>query len=103
MGLKNVEHEYIVCKVFPETFESKDYTWYFTQPTSSITSWYQFENTFLEKFVDDKTLEYLVMGLARIKMEPTKKVKHFNQRFLTLENKIPHDSMPTENLQIYIM
>ena len=42
MRLRNVEHEYIVCKVFPDTFERKDYTSYFTQPTSSITSWDQF-------------------------------------------------------------
>ena len=40
------------------------------------------------------------MELSRIKMELKDKFKHFNQIFLTLENKIPNDSMPTKNLQI---
>jgi hypothetical protein len=33
-----------------------------------------------------------------MKMNHKEKVKDFNQRFLTLKNKIPADSMPTENL-----
>ena len=33
-----------------------------------------------------------------MKMNPTEKVKDFNQSFLTLKNKIPTESMPVENL-----
>jgi hypothetical protein len=35
-----------------------------------------------------------------MKMNQKEKVKDFNQRFLTLKNKIPTDSMPAENLII---
>jgi hypothetical protein len=38
------------------------------------------------------------MELSSLKMNPKEKVKDFNQRFLTLKNKIPVDSMPAENL-----
>jgi hypothetical protein len=40
------------------------------------------------------------MELSNMKMNPKEKVKDFNQRFLTLKNKIPADSMPAENLVI---
>jgi hypothetical protein len=38
------------------------------------------------------------MELSSLKMNPKEKVKYFNQRFLTLKNRIPTDSMPVENL-----
>jgi hypothetical protein len=38
------------------------------------------------------------MELSSLKMNPKEKIKDFNQRFLTLKNRIPVDSMPTENL-----
>jgi hypothetical protein len=38
------------------------------------------------------------MELSSLKMNPKKKIKHFNQRFLTLKNQILVDSMPAENL-----
>jgi hypothetical protein len=55
---------------------------------------------FLEKFEDDKSPEVLVMELSSLKMNPKEKIKDFNQRFVTLKNRIPTDSMPTENLII---
>jgi hypothetical protein len=38
------------------------------------------------------------MELSSLKMNPKEKIKDFNQRFLTLKNRIPMDSMPAENL-----
>ena len=38
------------------------------------------------------------MELSNLKMNPKEKVKEFNQRFFTLKNKIPADSMPAESL-----
>ena len=61
-------------------------------------SWDKFESCFLEKFGDDKSPEVLVMELSSLKMNPKEKIKYFNQRFLTLKNWIPMDSMPAENL-----
>jgi hypothetical protein len=63
-------------------------------------SWEKFESFFLEKFGDGKPPEVLVMDLSSLKMNPKEKVKDFNQRFLTLKNRIPTDSMPAESLII---
>jgi hypothetical protein len=48
----------------------------------------------LEKFGDGKPLEVLVMDISNLKMNAKEKFKDFNQRFLTLKNRIPADSMP---------
>jgi hypothetical protein len=93
--LQSVEHEDFVCSLFPYTFEGNASTWYFVQQPQTIVSWDKFEACFLEKFRDEKSPEVLVMELSSIKMNPKEKVKDFNQRFLTLKNKILVDSMPT--------
>jgi hypothetical protein len=98
--LRNIEHEDVMCRLFPYTFEGNASTWYFSQQPQTIVSWDRFETFFLEKFGDDKSLEVLVMELSNMKMNPKEKVKDFNQRFLTLKNKIPTESMPAENLII---
>jgi hypothetical protein len=98
--LRNVEHEDVVCRLFPYTFEGNASTWYFSQQPRTITSWEKFESIFLEKFEDGKPLEVLAMDLSNLKMNAKEKVKDFNQRFLTLKNRIPTDSMPAESLVI---
>ena len=54
----------------------------------------------MENFRDGKPPEVLVMDLSSLRMNPKEKFKDFNQRFLTLKNRIPTDSMPTESLII---
>jgi len=98
--LRNVEHEDIMCRLFPYTFEGNSSMWYFSQQPQIIVSWDMFETFFLEKFGDDKSPEVLVMELSNMKMNPKEKVKDFNKIFLTLKNKIPTESMPVENLTI---
>jgi hypothetical protein len=98
--LRNVEHEDVVCRLFPYTFEGNASTWYFAQQPRTIASWEKFESIFLEKFGDGKPPEVLVMDLSNLKMNAKEKVKDFNQRFLTLKNRIPTDSMPAESLVI---
>jgi hypothetical protein len=53
-----------------------------------------------KKFGDGKPPEVLVMDLSNLRMDAKEKVKDFNQRFLTLKNRIPTDSMPAESLVI---
>jgi hypothetical protein len=84
--LCNVEHEDVVCRLFPYTFEGNASTWYFSQQPHTIMSWENFESCFLEKFGDNKPPEVLVMDLSSLKMNPKEKVKDFNQIFLTLKN-----------------
>jgi hypothetical protein len=86
MRLRNVEHEYIVYRLFPYTFEGNASTWYFAQQPHTIVSWENFESCFLEKFRDGKPPEVLVMDLSNLRMNPKEKVKDFNQIFLTLKN-----------------
>ena len=99
-GVLDVEHEDVVCRLFPYTFEGKASTWYFSLTAGSITSWNKFDLTFMNKFGDDKTPAALVLELSRIHMETKEKVKDFNQRFLTLRNKIPATSRPAEDVTI---
>jgi hypothetical protein len=66
--LCNVEHEDVVCRLFPYTFEGNASTWYFAQQPHTIVSWEKFQSCFLEKFVDGKPPEVLVMDLSNLKM-----------------------------------
>jgi hypothetical protein len=52
--LRNVEHEDVVCRLLPYTFEGNASTWYFSQHPHTIVSWEKFESCFLEKFGDAK-------------------------------------------------
>lgn len=47
--LMGVQHEDVVCRLFPYTFEGKDSMWYFSLRQGSITSWAQFEAAFMHK------------------------------------------------------
>jgi len=98
--LLNVRHGDVICRLFPYTFTSKASAWYFTLPQGSITSWNMFEEIFLKKYGDDKTPADLVMELSRMKIEPKERVKDFNQRFLTLRDKIPPILRPAEEVTI---
>jgi len=79
-------------------FEVKASMWYFSLTPRLIPSWKYFQTTFHGKFGDDKTPTKLVLELSRIKMDPKEKMKDFNQRFLTLENKISLTSRPTNDV-----
>lgn len=74
----NVEHEDVVCIIFPYTFEGNASTWYFSQHPQTIVSWDKFETCFLEKFGDYKSPELLVMELSILKMNLKEKLKDFN-------------------------
>jgi hypothetical protein len=63
-----VEHEEVVCRLFPYTFEGEASTWYFSLTTGSITSWYNFEKLFMKTFGDEKSPTSLVLELSRIRM-----------------------------------
>ena len=62
--LLDVEHEDVVCRIFPYTFEGKASTWYFSLTAGSITSWKEFDLAFMNMFGDDKTPAALVLEFA---------------------------------------
>jgi hypothetical protein len=67
--LRNVEHEDVVCRLFPYTFEGNASTWYFAQQPRTIASWEKFESIFLEKFGDGQTSGSLSHGSFKFKNE----------------------------------
>jgi hypothetical protein len=67
--LINLQHEDVIYRIFPYTFENKASTWYFSLAQASINSCNSFETNFKEKFGEDKNPTNLVLDLSRIKME----------------------------------
>jgi hypothetical protein len=61
----NVQHEDVVCRLFPYTFENSASTWYFNLPVGSITSWMKFQKDFLDKFAEETTTGDLMAELFR--------------------------------------
>jgi hypothetical protein len=100
--LMNVQHEYVVCRLFPYTFEKSASTWYFNLPVGSITSWTKFQKEFLDKFAEETTTGALMAELFVTTMSSKEKVKDFNQRFTTILNKFQPEAKPTQELQIEV-
>jgi hypothetical protein len=46
--LQSVEHEDVVCILFPYTFGGNSSTWYFSHQSQTIVYWDKFETFFLE-------------------------------------------------------
>ena len=98
LRLLYLQHEYVVCRLFPYTFVGQTSTWFFSLAARSIVSWQQFETTFLNQFGDDRTSRVLVLELSRMRFDKKDKVKNFNQRFINLFNRIP--KRPVESIQV---
>jgi hypothetical protein len=98
----NVQNEYVVCRLFPYTFENSTSTWYFNLPVGSITRWTKFQKDFLDKFAKETTTGALMAEIFTATMSPKEKVKDFNQRFTTILNKFQPKSKPTQELQIEV-
>ena len=91
----NVQHEDVVCRIFPYTFENLASMWYFNLPLGSITSWTKFQKDFLDKFAEETTTGDLMAELFAATMSLKEKVKDFNQRFTTILKKFQPESRPT--------
>jgi hypothetical protein len=100
--LMNVQHEDLVFRIFPYTFENSSSTWYFNFPLGYITSWTKFQKYFLDKFVEDTTRGALMVEIFSTTMSPKEKVKYFNQWFTTILNKFQPEAKPTQELQIEV-
>ena len=50
LELLNIEHEDVVCILFPHAFEPKASSWFFSLQPNSITNWDSFERAFKRKF-----------------------------------------------------
>jgi hypothetical protein len=100
--LMNIQHEDVVCKLFPYTFENLASTWYFNLLVGSITNWTKFQKEFLEKFAEKSTTGALMDKLFTATMTPKERVKVFNQIFINILNKFQCATKPTQELQIEV-
>jgi hypothetical protein len=100
--LMNIQHEDVVCRLFPYMFENSSSTWYFNLPVGSITSWTKFQKDFLDKFVEETTTGALMAELFIATMTPKERVKDFNQRFMTILNKFQPVEKLAQELQIKV-
>ena len=89
LRLLDVQHEYVVCILFPYTFVGQASTWFFSLAPGSIVSWEQFETSFLNQFGYDRTSGMFFLELSRMRCDKKDKIKYFNQRFINLLNRIP--------------
>ena len=88
LNLMNVEHEDVVCRLFPHTLQGKDTKWFFNLAPGSMTSWQKIEDAFMAQFSNEETPGILSLELSGIRMDDNEKIKDFNQRFITLLNRI---------------
>jgi hypothetical protein len=93
-----VQHEDVVCGLFPYTFVGQASTWFFSLAPGSIASWQQFETAFISQFGDDKTSGIMVLELSRMRCDKKDRIKDFNQRFINHLNRIPEK--PIESIQV---
>ena len=98
LRLSDVQHEDVVCRLFPYTFVGQASTWFFSLAPRSIASWQQFETTFSSQFRDDKTSGMMVLELSRMRCDRKYRIKYFNQRFINHLNRIPEK--PAESIQV---
>ena len=64
-----VEHEDVVCQLFPHTFEAKASAWYFGLQGNLITNWDTFERVFKVKFGSQQTTATLMKELFALRMD----------------------------------
>ena len=67
MNLNGFSHEDVVIRLFPYTFQGSAGSWYFSLPAGSIRNWDTFEEIFLAKFGDDRTIASLINDLSNLK------------------------------------
>jgi len=76
--LLNVQHEDVVCMLFPYNFSGRASTFYFILLVGSISDLDDFERLFIRKFGERKMTASLHKELGAIKMDKKEKVKYFN-------------------------
>lgn len=99
INFNEVVEEDAVIRLFPYTLQGVAGSWYFSLPSSSINSWDAFQEQFLTKFGDDRSMTTLINDLSNLKAEPKEPIKDFKSRFNKLLNKIPATSKPSDEIQ----
>ena len=69
-----VEHEDVVCRIFPHTLKGKETSWYFSLQANSNTDKDTFKRMFKNKFCIQRTTVVLMKELLALKKEKNEKV-----------------------------
>ena len=97
--LKGVTKEDVVVRIFPYTLQGSAGSWYFSLPSGSNTSQNIFQEQFLTKYDDDRSVATLINDLSNLRTKSKEPIKEFNSRFNKLLNKIPIASKPTKQVR----
>lgn len=89
MNLNGVSQKDVVIIFFLYTFQGSARSWYFPLPARSIRDWDPFQEVFLAKFGDDRTIASLINDLSNLKANSDERIKDFNSIFNKFLNKIP--------------
>ena len=95
-----VEHEDVVCRLFPHTFKAKATSWYFGLQANSIKNWDTFERLFKGKFGSQRTIASLMKEFLALKMDKKEKVQDFSQIFSAHLNNLSAAIRPAEETLI---
>ena len=90
--LNGVTNEDAIVRIFPYTLQGTVGSWYFSLPSRSITSLEIFQEQFLTKFGDDRSMATLINDLSNLRAKSKEPIKDFNLRFNKILNKIPTTS-----------
>ena len=101
LNLMNVEHEDVVCILFPHILQGKATKWFFNLSLGCITSSKKFEEAFMVEFSDEETPRILSLELLGIRMNENEKFRDFNERFISLLNKIPIKLAEADQIEYY--
>jgi len=99
INLNGVTNEDAVIQLFPYTLQGAGGSWYLSLPSGSITSWDIFEEQFLTKFGDDRSIATLINDPSNLRAESKEPIKDFNLCFNRLLNKILTASKPNEEVR----
>ena len=99
-GLRDGEHEDVVCRLFPHTLKGAAASWYFGFLANSIPDWDTFERIFRSKYATQKTHAALMKGLCTLKKERKEKVHSFTQTFVAYLNNFSEAEKPSNKVLI---
>ena len=102
LKLMNVEDEDVACRLFPHILQGKATKWFFNLAPGSITSWDKFEEAFMAEFSNEETQRIFPLELLGIRMNENEKVKDFNERFISLLNRIPIKPPKEVQIEYYV-
>ena len=80
LRLLDIQHEYVVCTLFPFTFEGKVSNWYYVLPINTIHGWSDFK-IFFQSPHDIYNAIDIYLELDGIQVKEGESIPKFNTRF----------------------